>query len=102
MGCTSQTSWHPGSYGERDLAPTGHILFGNVIRSYPKHVLPAHYHGEIMHIGVLLSHSPVEMDKGGPALTTVDAMAVDTVAVGAVAVVRSPTSVETSTELFET
>ena len=51
---------------------------------------------------VLLSHSAVEMDKGGPALTTVDAMAVDTVAVGAVAVVRSPTSVETSTELVET
>jgi mannosyltransferase OCH1-like enzyme len=39
-------------YGQRDLAPTGPILFGKVLKSYPKHVLAAHYHGEIMHIGI--------------------------------------------------
>lgn len=40
-------------YGNRDLEPTGPLLFGKVLSSteYKKVVLPAHYHGEILHIG---------------------------------------------------
>lgn len=38
-------------YGRRDLAPTGPILFGKVLKDYKKLVLPAHYHGEILHLG---------------------------------------------------
>ena len=39
-------------YGVRDLEPTGTLLFGTVLKSYPdKLVLTAHLHGEIMHIG---------------------------------------------------
>lgn len=38
-------------YGTRDLAPTGPMLFGRVLQPYSKRVIPAHYHGERMHLG---------------------------------------------------
>lgn len=40
-------------YGNRDLEPTGPLLLGKVLApaKYPKVVLPAHLHGEIMHVG---------------------------------------------------
>ena len=38
-------------YGERDLAPTGPMLFGKILQNYPKLVLEAHCHDEMVHIG---------------------------------------------------
>lgn len=38
-------------YGERDLAPTGPMLFGKVLQNYPKLTLKAHYHDEVLHVG---------------------------------------------------